>query len=115
MQKMQAIIKAQGKQTETFSPGRLTREVSAPNGGHVIAIDNFLMSKIARLAGAPMDKGAGVDLLKKLGDQVDKGEPLYRIHAEFPADFDFACAMAEENSGYLIGEQKNVTKPYLEI
>ncbi|MGD8594957.1 MAG: thymidine phosphorylase, partial [Gammaproteobacteria bacterium] len=115
LKKLQAIIEAQGKQTQTFMLGSLTRDITAPAGGYVTAIDNFRMSKIARLAGAPMDKGAGVDLLKKLGDEVMQGEPLYRIYAEFPADFDFACSLADESSGYTIGEQKQITKPYLEI
>ena len=115
LKKLQAIIEAQGKQTQTFMLGSLTRDITAPAGGYVTAIDNFRMSKIARLAGAPMDKGAGVDLLKKLGDEVMQGETLYRIYAEFPADFDFACSLADESSGYTIGEQKQITKPYLEI
>ncbi|HEX21824.1 MAG TPA: thymidine phosphorylase, partial [Chromatiales bacterium] len=103
--KMQAIIEAQGKQTERFEPGHLTHEIKAPRNGVVSAIDNYQMSKIARLAGAPMDKGAGVDLLKKLGDPVKKGESLYRIHAEFPADFNFASTLANNNSGYRIGDE----------
>jgi thymidine phosphorylase len=115
LEKMQAIIEAQGKQTQTFTLGRLTREITAPSDGYITAIDNYQMSKIARLAGAPMDKGAGVDLLKKLGDPVKQGEPLYRIYAEFPADFDFACNLADDKSGYIIGAQNHITKPYLEI
>jgi len=115
LKKMHAIIEAQGKQSQVFTLGRLTKEITAPATGYVTAIDNFQMSKIARLAGAPMDKGAGVDLLKKLGDPVKQGEPLYRIYAEFPADFDFATGLAEERSGYTIGEQKSIPKAYLEI
>ena len=87
----------------------------APKDGYVVSIDNYHMSKIARLAGAPMDKGAGVDLLKKLGDKVEQGEPLYRIHAEFSADFNFACTLADESSGYKIGKQEAITKTHLEI
>lgn len=115
LKKMQAIIETQGKQTLSFELGSLTKEVVATQDGYVTAIDNFQMSKIARLAGAPMDKGAGVDLLKKFGDQVQQGEPLYRIHAEFPADYDFACALAEDDSGYQIGEEKQMPKTDLEI
>ena len=115
LEKLHAIITAQGKQTQTFEPGSLSRDITAPTKGYVVAIDNFQMSKIARLAGAPLDKGAGVDILKKLGEEVIQGEPLYRIHAEFPADFDFACSLAEENNGYVIGDQKQITKAYLEI
>ena len=115
LEKLHANITAQGKQTQTFEPGSLSRDITAPTKGYVVAIDNFQMSKIARLAGAPLDKGAGVDILKKLGEEVIQGEPLYRIHAEFPADFDFACSLAEENNGYVIGDQKQITKAYLEI
>ncbi len=103
--KMLAIIEAQGRQKRHAEPGHLTEEIRAPRDGVVSAIDNYQMSKIARLAGAPMDKGAGVDLLRKLGDPVRKGDPLYRIHAEFPADFDFAHNLAGRDSGYRIGER----------
>ena len=54
----------------------------------------------ARLAGAPMDKGAGIDILKKIGDHVEAGETLYRILSCVDADFGFACDMADEGSGY---------------
>jgi thymidine phosphorylase len=59
------------------------------------------MARIARLAGAPMDKGAGVDLYRKVGDSVAEGEPLYAIHAEFESDFAFACDAAE-TTGYTL-------------
>jgi thymidine phosphorylase len=71
--KMQAIIEAQGRNPEPPSLGRLRHEVPAPVGGVVTADDNLQIARIARiarLAGAPMDQGAGVDLFKKLGDSV---------------------------------------------
>jgi len=115
LEKMEAIIQAQGKQTKEYAVGNLCTEIGAPEKGYVIEIDNHQMSRIARLAGAPMDKGAGVDLLKKVGDPVDKGETLYRIHAEFNADFKFASDMARSNSGYQIGSESDIVKPYQEI
>ncbi len=113
--KMNAIIEAQGRQTQTFVPGGLTCEVAAPENGFVTDIDNLQIARIARLAGAPMDKGAGVDLLKKIGDRVERGEPLYRIHADFPADFRFACTLAEQNIGYVLGTYEQVHRPYAEF
>ncbi len=101
--KMNAIIDAQGRATETTQPGALTLEVTAPRDGVVARIDNLVMARIARLAGAPMDKGAGVDLLKKIGEPVRTGEPLYRIHAQFPADFQFAVNHAKRHEGFVIG------------
>ena len=115
LEKMEAIILAQGKQEQQYKPGKLCTEICAPDNGFVVEIDNHQMSRIARLAGAPMDKGSGVDLLKKVGEPVDKSEALYRIHAEFNADFNFACDLAHKNSGYRIGSEKDILKPYQEI
>jgi len=115
LKKMQDIIAAQGAQEHSYQPGRLTYEVCADKEGVVTLIDNYMLSKLARLAGAPIDKGAGVDLLKKLGDEVKKGEPLYRVHAEYQADFNFARALTEKRSGYRIGRPEEVSKTYMEF
>ncbi len=115
LEKMQAIIHAQGAQKKHFDLGKLCTEICAPQKGYVVEIDNHQMSRIARFAGAPMDKGAGVDLLKKVGDPVDKGDVLYRIYAEFNADFKFANDMAKKYSGYRIGKETDILRPYQEI
>ena len=112
---MNKIIEAQGVQHTGYEPGKLTHEVLSPADGVVVEIDNLNMANIARFAGAPMDKGAGVDLFKKLGDKVEKGEPLYRIHAEFPSDFKFAIALCEQDSGYLVGEKEQIPKAFVEF
>ncbi len=115
-EKMQAIIDAQGKQTRRYMPGSLVYEVTAPTPGTITAINNYLLSRIARMAGAPMDKGAGVDLLKKIGDSVDTGDILYRVHAEFQADFQFARHLSqEEGSGYTIGDEPQIRTLQLEF
>jgi thymidine phosphorylase len=101
--KMNSIIEAQGKNPNPPPPGRLEHRVTAPRPGIVQAIDNLQMASIARLAGAPLDKGAGVDLHKKTGDPVEAGEPLYTIHAEFKADFEFAIEQTNQDTGFLIG------------
>ena len=114
-EKMHEIIKAQGEREIDLQPGELCYQVCAERDGVVISIDNFQMSKVARLAGAPMDKKAGVDLLKKLGDKVKKGETLYQIYAEFPADFNFSTNLAQQNSGYVIGEGEKMLKPLVDF
>lgn len=100
---MNRIIDAQGRQRETYCAGSLTYDVEAPEAGVVMAIDCFRISRMARLAGAPMDKGAGIDLFKKVGDTVKRGETLYRIHACFESDFKFTKAFATRATGYKIG------------
>jgi thymidine phosphorylase len=103
--KMQAIISAQGENPHPPKLGRLNHDVLATHGGFITAIDNMQLAHIARLAGAPMDQGAGVDLHKKLGDPVKAGEVIYSIYAEFPADFKFSQESAASNSGFTIGEK----------
>ncbi|NOR79652.1 MAG: thymidine phosphorylase [Methyloprofundus sp.] len=109
--KMKNIIKAQGGKEIDSQAGKLCYPVCAERDGVVIDIDNFQTAKIARIAGAPMDKKAGVDLFKKLGDKVSKGEPLFQIHAEFPADFNFAKKLAQQNNAYTIGDNEQILQP----
>ena len=97
---MEKLIAAQGAQTEHSKPGQYRYEVLAPQDGTVVSIDCHLIARIARLAGAPMDKGAGIDLLHKIGAHVRRGETLYRIHAESEPGLAFARELAQENSGY---------------
>jgi thymidine phosphorylase len=106
--KMKAIIEAQGTQARAPGLGTLVHELAADRDGTVVAIDNYRMNRIASLAGAPMDKGAGVDLLKKVGDVVTKGDPLYRLHAQFQSNFNFARAMTEKDTGFKIGAEDEI-------
>jgi len=113
--KMNDIIDNQGRQTHSVGLGHLTTEVCAPTAGVVTGIDNLQLARIARLAGAPLDMGAGVDVFKKLGDPVKKGEPLYRVHAEFKSDFRFACELSQRDSGYVVGQAEDVPKAFVEL
>jgi len=115
LDKMNAIIEAQGVQQKHFIPGHLSYEATASKDGVVTAIDNLQMARIARFAGAPMDKGAGVDLLKKLGDKVSKGESLYRVHAEFLPDYNFSLELCQRNSGYSIGNEDEIPQAFVEF
>jgi thymidine phosphorylase len=110
--KMNALIDAQGRQTAHALPGPLQLEVAAERDGVVAAIDNYQLARIARMAGAPMGKGAGVDLLKKLGDPVTAGEPLYRVHAEVRADFEFARNLSRRDDGYRIEDHYDAGLPF---
>ncbi len=102
LETMHAIIDAQGASGPMPPLGPLHHDVAAPMHGRVTAIDCFRIARIARLAGAPAEFGAGIEIKKKIGDHVEKGEPLYRIHAGFPADFRFATDMASGDDGYAI-------------
>ena len=115
LKKMNDIINEQGNMNANFETARLSVEIKAEKDGFVTNIDNFQLAKIASRAGAPMDKQAGVALQKKLSDQVKKGDVLYQIFAEFPADFKFAQTLATKNNGYKIGTIDQVMQSYMEI
>jgi len=115
---MQAIIAAQGaKGFDHHAPdlGELTLDVTAPQAGVVTAIDNLQIAQIARLAGAPKVRGAGVDLARKLGEPVQAGDLLYRVHARYPADLAFARQACERASGYRIGVASEVPHVFVEF
>jgi thymidine phosphorylase len=99
---MERLIAAQGPSGLAIAASTSGEEVLAPHDGVVTAIDCLRIARIARMAGAPAFKGAGVDLLKKTGDTARRGEPLYRIHATLPTDLGFAAALAAEDSGFVV-------------
>lgn len=114
--KMQSIIGAQGdKETCKLEGGDLYFDVKAEKAGVVSNIDNLQMAHIARIAGAPMDKHAGVDLFKKLGEKVKKGETLYRVFAEFKPDFQFAKNLCQANNGYEISKTYVAPKSFVDM
>jgi putative thymidine phosphorylase len=79
---MMRIIQAQGPSKTPLIPGKFTQAIMAKKSGKVVTLNNELIAHIARTAGAPTDKGAGVYINKKIGDTVKKGEVLYTIYAE---------------------------------
>ncbi len=104
LEKFNDIIDAQGRNPNPITIGQLQYNVRAAKQGSVNAINNFVVAKIARLAGAPIDKSAGILIHKKVGDPVQKNDTLYTIYAEFEADFNFAKEAALTDSGFEIIE-----------
>ena len=99
--KMKQIIQAQGKQKHVLL-GRHRFQVRSPKKGVVVAINNDVMAKVARIAGAPHDKGSGLFLHKKVKDQVDKGEGLYTVYAENEFKLGLAKFFVKNDKGYEI-------------
>ena len=64
--------------------------VEAPAAGRVAAIDNRVLSRAAKLAGAPKAPAAGVDVHVRLGDIVGPGQPLFTLHAQAPGELAYA-------------------------
>lgn len=101
LEAMNKIIHAQGKAPQP-QLGHLTRDVVATSSGVVESIDNERINKIGVLAGASKYHGAGIDLMKKVGDKVEQGETLYRLHSVNSTDFAFANSVVDGYTGYEI-------------
>ena len=87
--KFQDICEAQGGMRVPPSAPFL-RPVPAAHGGTVIAIDNRRLARIAKLAGAPGTACAGLDLHVRPGELVERGQPLFTLHAGTPGELAYA-------------------------
>jgi thymidine phosphorylase len=99
--KMDQIIKAQGKQQKP-ALGKFHHPVHSGKSGKIMEIDNDVIAKIARTAGAPDDKGAGLYLTKKIQDKVKKGDLLYTVYAESDFKLGLAKEFLSKNNGYKV-------------
>jgi len=78
------IIQAQGAKVifpEQIEIGSYSAIVKAGRSGRVVHIDNKRVNRIAKIAGAPLDKGAGLYLHFHKKDRVVRGKALYTIYS----------------------------------
>ncbi|HEY5796456.1 MAG TPA: phosphonate metabolism protein/1,5-bisphosphokinase (PRPP-forming) PhnN [Bosea sp. (in: a-proteobacteria)] len=101
-QALDGIVAAQGRRDIVPKPAALTHTVRASRPGRIGEIDGWCIAGIARRAGAPFDKGAGIDLLRGVGDDITAGEGLFTIHASAGPDLEAAVAMATADDGFLL-------------
>jgi len=66
----------------------------SPRAGRVAHINNRKLAQLAKLAGAPQAKVAGVHMEVKLSSNVEKGQPLLHLHAETTAELAYALEYA---------------------
>ena len=85
-EKMMQIIEAQGGnpkiQPDDIPVGHYKYEVRAESDARIHLVDNRSVNKIARIAGAPKSKGAGMLLHVESGDRVKQGQLLFEIISE---------------------------------
>jgi len=101
LKKMNEIIKAQGKR-KLPAVGEHRHPCKSSKEGKVVNINNKNISKIARIAGAPKDKGAGIYLNKKVGDRVKKGELLYTVYSESKFKLGLVKELLRTGNGYKV-------------
>ena len=94
--KFQRICEAQGGMRVPPQAG-YKKPLFAARSGRLGAIDNRKIARLAKLAGAPDDKAAGVELHVRIGQAIAAGEPLCTVEAELPGELDYALDYAEAN------------------
>jgi len=99
--KFERICAAQGgRRTPPTSSHRHT--IAAQSAGRVVAVDNRRLARVAKLAGAPDAKAAGVEVHVSLGEEIERGHPLYTVHAEAPGELGYALEYAAANADIYI-------------
>ena len=87
--KLQAICDAQGgMRTPPTSTHQF--EVTASARGTIAGLDCRRLARAAKLAGAPADPAAGIDLHMRPGQSVERGQPLFTLHAQSPGELAYA-------------------------
>lgn len=101
LQQMEKIIATQGP-VKKPKLGKFKRDFISSKPGKVKEIDNVIISKLSHYAGAPVDKGAGMYLYKKVGDKIKKGDKLFTIYAVSKTKLKLAIDELKKNGPYLI-------------
>jgi thymidine phosphorylase len=91
-EKLADLVRAQGGDPaalEDVAVSPAVREVDAPAAGHVARLDALGVARASLALGAgrrhkadTIDFGAGVELLVRIGDEVEPGQPVARLYGE---------------------------------
>jgi putative thymidine phosphorylase len=79
-EKFKQIIEAQEGRLSSFPGPKYSFTVKAEKNIKIKHYDNQLINQIARFAGCPEDKAAGIYLYKKKGEVAQKDQPLFTIY-----------------------------------
>jgi len=89
LKKFMAICEAQGGFGEPVQSA-FSHVVEARSSGRIIEVGNRRLARLAKLAGAPRAHAAGIDLHVACWRRVEKGMPLFTLHAESPGELQYA-------------------------
>ncbi|UCD07273.1 MAG: AMP phosphorylase [Candidatus Aenigmatarchaeota archaeon] len=110
--KLREIIAAQGGdpkiKPEDIPVGKKSIKVKSNKSGRVLWINNHFITRMARVAGAPKNKGAGILLHKKLADKVKRGDILFEIYAESGYKLKKALDIFEKKNVVGVGKKYSI-------
>ena len=95
-EKLREFVRAQGGDTDVLEEMPVSsevREVTSPDGGYVVRFGALGVGRAALALGAgrvkktdEIDPGAGVEVLARVGDRIEKGQPVARLYGEGNAE-----------------------------
>jgi putative thymidine phosphorylase len=103
--KMKEIINAQGLVCDDPAKIQLSKcsfDIKARCSGVVKLIDNEAITKIARVAGAPLAHCAGLYLYSHVGDKVKKGDRLFTVYALCNEKLQYARDICKDLEAFII-------------
>jgi AMP phosphorylase len=109
IKKMREIIEAQGGnpniEPDAIPIGPKHAAVHSDKAGKVLWLSTDDLVRIARMAGAPKEKGAGIVLHSKLGDSVHKDGVVLEIYAERSSKLNAAVELANKLSPIVLSKK----------
>jgi AMP phosphorylase len=85
LKKFLEIVKAQGGDhtisSENLKSKAHIKEITSKQSGKIKEINNYNITSVAKVLGAPKDKYAGLYLHKKLDERVSRGEAIVELHS----------------------------------
>lgn len=108
--KFVAICIAQGGMKKPGDAPYLFK-LMADKTGTVSQVDNRRLAQVAKLAGAPLDLTAGLEIHVKLGQQVHTNDPLLTIHAESSGELNYAVEYLESHPDIIrLNTEENIVE-----
>ena len=80
-----------------------TYQITADKNSTISSINIKHIAQAAKLAGAPNNKAAGIDLHVKLDEKIAKGQPLLTIHASANGEIEYVNEYIKRNPIFKLG------------
>lgn len=123
IEKLKELIRIQGgdprvvDDNSLFPQAKNTYDIRAERDGYIYSIDAESIGIGAMLLGAgrktkeeSIDPAAGIRLVKKIGDRVDKGSVICQLMTNLD---EFGDAIDKVKGAFVINDEKPETKPYI--
>ena len=82
--KFKQIVADQEGNFNNLKLAKIKKDIHVKKSGKIVGIDNRKINEMARIAGSPVDKGAGLYLYSHVGDKVKAKDRIITIYSETP-------------------------------